>query len=155
MRGIIRLVLSDGVEEAESNELIYDEYEGVGFDSDFRPTQCPFEFKLKICRPTYTVEMRSNDNGNIPHFHVFDTDKKFQTCVCIEKAGYFHHGVYVGVLDRRSRNALNELLRRQVNVDGKLMTNWDRIVKVWNSNSERRAIEKSVECPDYTQLPGV
>lgn len=155
MREVFRLKLGDGVDEAESNELVYDEYGEVGFDPDFKPTQCPVEFKLSTENPTYIVELRSNDNGNIPHFHIFDVDGKFQTCVCIDKPQYFHHGVYDGVLNRRSCKALNELLQRQVNVGGQLMTNWARIVKAWNGNSGRRTIGATVACPDYTKLPNV
>lgn len=155
MREVFRLKLGDGVDGAESNELVYDEYGVVGFDPDFKSTQCPVEFKLNTENPTYTVELRSNDNGNVPHFHIFDVDRRFQTCVCIDKPQYFHHGVYDGVLNRRSCKALNELLRRQVNVGGQLMTNWDRIVKAWNGNSGRRTIGITVVCPDYTQLPNV
>ena len=153
MREVFRLKLGDGVDGPESNELVYDEYGTVGFDPDFKPTQFPFEFRLNIEKPTYTVELRSDDNGNIPHFHIFDVDRRFQTCVCIDKPQYFHHGVYDGVLNRRSCEALNELLQRPVNVGGQLMTNWDRMVKVWNDNSGRRKIGMNVACPDYTQLP--
>ena len=141
------------MDKAEFNEFPYDEYGVVGFDPDFKSVQCPIEFKLNTDNPTYTVELRSNDNGNIPHFHIFDADKRFQTCVRIDKAEYFHHGAYIGVLNRKSRDALNELLQRKIDFDGITMTNWDRIVRAWNSNSDRKSIKTDVTCPDYTLLP--
>lgn len=153
MRETIRLVLGDEIGDAESNELTYDEYGVVGFDPDFKPAQCPLEFKLNTDRPTYIVELRSNDNGNIPHFHIFDADNKFKTCVRIDEAEYFHHGAYTGILNRKSRYALNKLLQRQIDFNGETMTNWDRIVKAWNSNSDRLSTVTTVACPDYTQLP--
>lgn len=151
----IQLLLNDGIEGVEFNEVAYDEYGDVGLDPDFKPMQCPIEFRLKTDKPKYTVELRSDDNGNIPHFHVFNVNKNFQTCVRIDKAEYFHHGVYVCVLNRKSRDALNELLQRQIDLDGETMTNWDRIVKAWNSNSARMSIATTATCPDYTQLPSV
>ena len=80
-------------------------------------------------------------------------DRRFQTCVCIDKPQYFHHGVYNGVLNRKTCKALNKLLQLQVNVCGQLITNWERIVEAWNANSARPKVGANIAQPDYSKLP--
>lgn len=154
MSGSITLKLDDGVERVEYNEIVYDDkYDDVAHDPDFRPSESPFELKLNLRRPSYTVEVRSKDNGKIPHFHIFDVDRRFKTCVRIDMPQYFHHGEYIDVLNRRGRDALNKLLQMQLLVDGECVTNWERIVKVWNDNPERLNIGINVAQPNYSLLP--
>ena len=42
----------------------------------------------------YDVVIWPKDNGEIPHFHIWDSNTrgdKFHTCIKIEKPEYFHH----------------------------------------------------------------
>ena len=57
------------------------------------------------------IYIRSNDPGNIPHFHIVDQvtmGDKFHTCIKIETAEYFHHTGKEDILNAVQVNADNE-----------------------------------------------
>ena len=37
------------------------------------------------------IEVYANE-GQVPHFHIFNKDKSFQSCICIYSANYYGHG---------------------------------------------------------------
>lgn len=115
---------------------VFDDYGEVGFDSDFNPTCAAPELKRTIGDPCYFVEVRSRDNGSIPHFHVYTKDRKVESCVCMNMANYFLHEKYHKPLDRSVINALNVMLDKiEKNNGGK--TNWELLSDEWNRNPER------------------
>lgn len=74
----------------------------------------------------YEILIRTNDGGDIPHFHIIDDNshgKNFHTCVHITTAKYFHHTGKEDVLDGKARKELNNFMRER-NEDEEEKTNW-------------------------------
>ena len=99
--------------------------------------------------------------GYIPHFHLkgkscyFKTDE-CRTCINIKDAKYFHHGVYMGVLNSKGKKILQKHLSAYHN-DLNKNNNWNAVVFLWNSfnadDSKKHIDIKDTEMPDYTELP--
>ena len=72
------------------------------------------------------VYIRTNDPGNIPHFHVRDTSTmgtEFETCVRIQTNAYFLYGRYKDTLNSAERKALAEFMEAP-DVDGHFSSNY-------------------------------
>ena len=101
------------------------------------------------------IWIRTDDPGNIPHFHIWDKNSKgqsFHTCVKIEKAEYFHHTGKEGILNTAQRKDLCEFLKSQCAKNIRYKTNWEYLVSMWNDNNPNAILSENIEMPDYTQL---
>lgn len=98
------------------------------------------------------IYVRSNEGGNIPHFHIVDKQtlgSKFHTCVKIENATYFHHTGKEDVLNSKQRKRLVEFLSKDFDED---TTNWEYLIMTWNANNSSTKLSKRMQMPDYTNL---
>lgn len=98
------------------------------------------------------IYVRSNEGGNIPHFHIVDKQtlgSKFHTCVKIENATYFHHTGKEDVLNSKQRKRLIEFLSKDFDED---TTNWEYLIMTWNANNSSTKLSKRMQMPDYTNL---
>lgn len=104
----------------------------------------------------YTVFVRTDDPGNIPHFHIWDSNSKgnnFHTCVKILKAEYVHHTGKEGVLNSSDRKELCAFLRLP-SEDEPSKTNWEVLLIEWNRNNSEKKIDVKTPMPDYSLLKG-
>lgn len=91
--------------------------------------------------------------GTIPHFHLFEKDHKFETCVCIDKPEYFHHGRKSGVLNSKQKELLIRELSKEVELDdGITCSLWRKIKIIWNSDTRNKFKSVAKKMPDYTEL---
>lgn len=99
------------------------------------------------------IYIRTNDSGNIPHMHIWDSatlGQKFHTCIRLDKPEYFHHTGKEDVLNSKQKKDLTRFLsskHRRFN-----MTNWEVILIYWNDNNSKVTIDEDSEMPDYTLL---
>lgn len=124
------------VQRQYENELLL-EMARAGFFSDFE------------------VWIRTDDPGNIPHFHVWDKNSKgglFHTCVKIEKPEYFHHTGKEDIFNSKQKKELIEFLKAKPSKSRWHPTNWDFILTLWNSNNSKAEVSEYQEIPDYTLL---
>ena len=93
--------------------------------------------------------------GDIPHFHIFNKNGSFDTCIKIYSAEYFHHEGHIGVFDSsKDRKELDKWLRKR-NKILKNSTNWEIIVYLWesaNPNCSFPILKKTNIQPDYSKL---
>lgn len=100
------------------------------------------------------IEVYANE-GQIPHFHLFNLDKSFETCICIYSNNYFAHGgKYTNKLNKRQCKELNDWLK-QPNIKAPL-SNWEMIYAMWEAgNSEKCKFPEKRKVtiqPDYSEL---
>ena len=92
---------------------------------------------------------------DIPHFHIFNKDGSFDTCIKIYSAEYFHHEGHIGVFNSsKDRKELDKWLRKRNNIL-KNSTNWEIIVYLWesaNPNCSFPSLKKTNIQPDYSKL---
>ena len=99
-----------------------------------------------------TVIIRTNDPGNIPHFHIVDNEtfgSKFHTCVKIEKPEYFIHTGKEDILNSKLRKELIEFFGCS---DKWGVNHWDIVLQEWNRNNSHIEIDPHTPMPDYTKL---
>lgn len=96
--------------------------------------------------------VRSNDPGNIPHFHIVDKSTlgtKFHTCVKIESPEYFHHTGKEGVLNSKQRKSLVNFLNSLTPLE---ISHWEFLLLTWNTNNSNKKLRMDLPMPDYTKL---
>ena len=96
--------------------------------------------------------VRSNDPGNIPHFHIVDKStlgSKFHTCVKIESPEYFHHTGKEGVLNSKQRKSLVNFLNSLTPLE---ISHWEFLLLTWNTNNSNKKLRMDLPMPDYTKL---
>ena len=93
--------------------------------------------------------------GNLPHCHIFNNDKSFETCVRLDIAEYFSHGnKYKDTFNSRQCRELNRWFKKK-NKANESFTNWEICKLFWNvsatnyNNKNKISINKQ---PDYTKL---
>lgn len=69
-----------------------------------------------------------NNEGPIPHMHVYNADNSFKTCIYIFENKYFIHGKYKDKFNNKQCKQFNEWIIG-LNESGKL--NWDIVVNAW------------------------
>jgi hypothetical protein len=107
----------------------------------------------------FEVYVWTDDPGNIPHFHIRDTNSngnEFETCVRLDKPEYFLHGHYRDKLNSSQKKALNEFMRDTPKTN-KYDTNYELAVDMWNLNNSSTSIAPeqdngNIVIPDYTKL---
>lgn len=101
---------------------------------------------------TLVIYVRSNDPGNIPHFHIVDKTtlgNKFHTCIKIETSEYFHHTGKEDVLNSKERKQLLDFL----NYSNELgVSNWRYLLLSWNTNNSTKKVNMNIQMPDYTNI---
>lgn len=101
-----------------------------------------------------SIIIYTNDNGNIPHFHIVDTatwGNKFHSCVYIEEPKYFYHTGKEDKLNSKMRKELIKFLQAP-DFEGIFNTNWDALLYEWNKNNNRKRIPKDIIMPNYLEL---
>ena len=78
-----------------------------------------------------------NLEGSIPHMHVFNSDKSFETCICIYSNNYFAHGgKYTSKFSSKQCKEFNEWMK-QTNIKSPMNTsNWETAVMLWEFSNE-------------------
>lgn len=95
-----------------------------------------------------------NDGGNVPHFHISDSDNYPQNstveiAIKIDSPEYFPHGgKYTDKLNSREIKELIKFLNKTE--DGE--KNWVYLLRTWNKNNSKAKIPVTSPMPDYTQL---
>lgn len=100
-----------------------------------------------------TIYVRSDDPGNIPHFHIVDTQTlgaHFHTCVEIKTNRYFHHTGKEDVLSSKQRKELNSFLKSRYKNKG--FSNWSWVLINWNGNNSDMLVNELQDQPDYTNI---
>lgn len=96
------------------------------------------------------------NEGNIPHFHVYDKQTKRLICFKIEKAEYFKHGKYQNELMRDERKDLQKWLslpNEDIWRDKKeISSNYREICIEWNRNNRGNLVDINRKIPDYEHV---
>lgn len=107
--------------------------------------------RVGYLNPKLEIYVNTNDEGNVPHFHIHDISTKgneFHTCVQIEKKNmYFHHTGKENILNSKERKQLNDFLKTNDKY-GEL--NWKVLIKELNRNNSNIEIDINTPQPDYT-----
>lgn len=101
------------------------------------------------------VYVRTDDAGNLPHFHIWDKASKgqeFHTCVQITKPEYFHHDGKEDVLNKSQRKSLVKFLMSKPTKTKKFDTFWEAILTLWNMNNSDMDVDEDQEMPDYVNM---
>lgn len=100
----------------------------------------------------YEIYVNTNDDGNIPHFHLRDKgtmENEFHTCIEIRRNYYFHHNGKEDCLNAKMRKNLISFLESN---DEYGECNWIVLIKEWNRNNSNAKIDISTPMPDYTTI---
>ena len=77
------------------------------------------------------VEIYPNE-GSIPHMHIYNKDKSFDTCVCIYSNNYFSHGgKYKSKFTSKQCKEFNKWMSK-TNYAVDDMTNWQCAKMIWS-----------------------
>ena len=102
------------------------------------------------------VHVYGPDEGNIPHFHIFNKDHSFECCVRIYENYFFPHGgKYTDVLNTSQCRELNNWLMKINDKVVVAMTNWQTIVSMWevsNPNCRYPESRKTKIQPHYESM---
>ena len=104
----------------------------------------------------YEVYIRTDDPGNVPHFHIWDAKtrgQKFHTCIRIESPEYFHHTGKEDYLNSSMRKELIKFLKSKPTKLKRYNTNWEVVVDMWNANNSKANVPDDIPMPDYMKLP--
>ena len=98
------------------------------------------------------------NEGQIPHFHIFNNDHSFDTCICLHKAMYFVHKNIHRKSEKLStyqKIILQEYLNSTIPEHG--TTIWKEMMIFWKGANENCVISNNpdwlkIKIPDYTKL---
>lgn len=104
---------------------------------------------------SYKITVFENE-GNVPHFHVYDKQTKRLICLKIGKPEYFKHGKYQNELDRDERKLLQKWLslpNEEFWEDNhQVITNYEVICILWNMNNRGNRVDVKQSIPDYIHM---
>lgn len=103
--------------------------------------------KIGNMNSQFEVHVWSNDPGYVPHFHVWNKDKTFHTCVEIKRAKYFHHTGKESVFNAKQRKELYEFLNTYDKESE--MTFWKYLLITWNKNNSKIKVDTKQDIPNY------
>ncbi len=70
--------------------------------------------------------------GIIPHMHIYNADKSFETCVCIHSNNYFAHGgKYRSKFSAKQCKEFNDWMRKPNSRFNNTISNWQAIAGAW------------------------
>jgi hypothetical protein len=100
------------------------------------------------------IEVYDNEGDYNPHIHIFNKDKSFDCCICLDQAKYFKHGNHKDEMNSRQLKIFNEFMldynRAEYRAFGRRVSNWDVACQLWvHSGNKNNKFPK--EQPDYTQ----
>ena len=73
-----------------------------------------------------------NNEPNIPHFHLFNENNSFHTCICIYENKYYdHEGKYIDKLSPNQCIQLNEWMKNKVKRYSFKNTRWNSCSFAW------------------------
>ena len=103
------------------------------------------------------VYVNTDDGGNIPHFHIRDTNNwnKFHSCIRLDEAKYFLHEGKEDTLNSKQRKLLQQFMTSSVTnsrYKSKFENNWELACFLWDINNSNEEIDEFVKQPDYTKL---
>ena len=102
----------------------------------------------------YKIIVWSNDRGNIPHFHIIDSNtggEDFNSCIKFLAPEYFFHEGKEGTLNTQERKQLVAFLQEE-NSDFPSMSNWEVAVRMWNINNSDKKLDPQITMPNYRLL---
>lgn len=71
--------------------------------------------------------------GQVPHMHIFNSDKSFEACICIYSNNYFAHGgKYRDTFSSKQCKDFNNWMKRPNSDFGGKATNWEVTAYLWN-----------------------
>ena len=83
----------------------------------------------------YKVEIYGGE-GSIPHMHIYNSDKSFETCVCVYSNNYFSHGgKYSDKFTSKQCKEFNKWLKELNTKSAIPMTNWEMVMTMWEGNN--------------------
>ena len=103
------------------------------------------------------VYVNTDDGGNIPHFHIRDTNdwSKFHSCIRLDEAEYFLHEGKEATLNSKQRKLLQQFMTSSVTnsrYKSKFENNWELACFLWDINNSNEETDEFVKQPDYTKL---
>lgn len=106
-----------------------------------------------LTKKCYDIIVWTNDSGNIPHFHIIDSNTRgniFNSCIRIDKAEYFNHE---GKTDKLNSQLRKDLVNFLLSTDEDLeISNWILLISEWNRNNSNIKISINSQMPDYINL---
>ena len=118
--------------EGHTDEVIY-LLGSINFDDSINEQEIEDKnrrFKLKSigeCK----VEVYGSE-GPIPHMHVFNSDKSFETCICIYSNNYFAHGAkYNNKFTAKQCKEFNDWMKQRNTKAPMITSNWEAAVFLW------------------------
>lgn len=136
------------------NNNIWKELDKLGEYEKLRESMLLEMARVGFIDNKYEVYIHTDDPGNIPHFHIWDTEtrgQKFHTCIRIDSPKYFHHTGKEDVLNSGMRKDLMLFLKSK-SKNKRFSTNWEYLVSMWNDNNSKVQIPEDSPIPDYTKL---
>lgn len=104
----------------------------------------------------FEILVWTNDSGNIPHFHVVDSNTKgdlFHTCVKITCAEYFHHTGKEDTFNSGDKKDLVTFLSKMSSSPRfSKFTNWEVLLTLWNMNNSKIEVDENQPMPNYLAL---
>lgn len=77
------------------------------------------------------VEIYPNE-GPVPHMHVYNNDKSFESCICVYSNNYFAHGgKYTSKFSSKQCREFNEWMKNQNTKFPGNITNWQAVAFAW------------------------
>ena len=156
------IIIADAyLDEPEVEENLFERtITAVILDSKSKPVNMKKEDDRKGDK--WVIEVRDDDGGNKPHFHIWQgmdkngNDHQKEVCIKILEPEYFPHGKYKDTLTAKQAKKLNIRLDDKIKVNDKVTTLWGHICDVWNANyAERNSmIGPDAMKPDYSKLEG-
>lgn len=102
----------------------------------------------------FEIVVFTDDSGNKPHFHIRDgatRGQDFHTCIEIKHPRYFHHTGKEDVLNSKMKRKLVAFFSAP-SEDFEEMSNWQVLLRMWNSNNSTMKVLPTQEMPDYRKL---
>lgn len=139
----------------DHNDLEYYRIGTIIFDDEFimeKQIQTGNTFNSKSIGEC-VIDIYPNE-GPIPHFHIYNKDKSFNTCIRIYENMYFSHGgKYTDKFNSKQCKQLNEYLK-QINpkISLRPTTIWESIVIEWENTSTYNYPYKVSSQPHYEDM---
>ena len=98
------------------------------------------------------IEIYFNE-GKIPHFHIYNKDHSFESCIRIYENMYFSHGgKYRSVFNKSQCKQLNEYLKQPCPKFFNKLSIWEVIAGYWESECDDTYPHKTDKQPDYSTM---
>lgn len=95
------------------------------------------------------------NEGTIPHFHIVNNSKNFESCICLITNKYFIHGSKTDTLKSSQSKILNKYMKT-INSKEVPLTNWQVACDIWNKNTnykiDKKIYSNSENQPDYSKI---